>query len=544
MPAELEVAREDEGRRGDLEFGTIARLVTISASRHGVRAAIVDGETTLSFVELADEVRRAARALLALGVAPGDRVAIWAPNSWQWEVAALAVHSVGAALVPINTRYKGEEAGYVLARSGARLLFTVCDLLGADLAAMVSSAGTILPDLEMIVALSGGASADVLPWSAFLSVASESSEAEAEERALAVQPGDLSDILFTSGTTGNPKGVTATHAQTLRAFRDWSDLVGLRPDDRYLVVLPYFHSFGYKAGWLASLMMGATVFPQPFFDVDLTLRRVARDRISVLPGPPALYQSILARPGWRDHDLSSLRLAVTGAAVIPVELVRRMRDELSFETVVTGYGLTEATGVSTMCRAEDDPETIATTSGRAIPGVEVRVADDSGSEVPRGEPGEVRVRGYTVTRGYLDDPGETANAIDAEGWLHTGDIGVMDERGYLRITDRKKDMFIVGGFNAYPAEIERVLGTHPAIAQAAVVGAPDPRLGEVGVAYVVLGAGAAVSPEEVISFCREKMANYKVPRRVEIVDSLPMNATGKVLKYLLRERARASGTGV
>ena len=529
---------EDEGKRGDLEFGTIARLVTIAAERHGGHDAIVDGDTTLTFVDLAARVRRVARALLAAGIALGDRVAIWGPNSWEWEVAALGVHSVGGVLVPINTRYKGGEAGYVLEKSGARILFTTCDFLGADLHAVLRAAGHPLPRLERVVALRGPATGDVALWSAFVATGERVPDEQIERRSLAVRPEDLCDVIFTSGTTGHPKGVLATHAQSLRAFRDWSDVVGLRKGDRYLVALPYFHTFGYKAGFIAALMMGATVFPQPVFDVDDVLVRIARDRITVLPGPPALYQSILAKPALAERDLSSLRLAVTGAAAIPVELIHRMRSELAFDTIVTGYGLTEATGVSTMCRAGDDPETIATTSGRAIPGVEVRVVDDAGDEVAPGNAGEIVVRGYTVMGGYFDDPEETSAAIDADGWLHTGDVGVMDARGYIKITDRKKDMFIVGGFNAYPAEIERVLLQHPSVALAAVIGAPDERLGEVGVAYVVPRYGAAVAADEVIAFCRERMANFKVPRRVEVLDALPMNATGKVLKYVLRQRAR------
>jgi acyl-CoA synthetase (AMP-forming)/AMP-acid ligase II len=265
---------------------------------------------------------------------------------------------------------------------------------------------------------------------------------------------------------------------------------------------------------------------------------VKRDRISVLPGPPTLYQTILSHPDRQSYDLSSLRLAVTGAAVIPVELVRRMREDLAFETVITGYGLTETCGVVTMCRFDDDPETIAKTSGRAIPGVEVRCVDGAGDEVPRGKPGEIVVRGYNVMRGYFDDPAATAETIDADGWLHTGDIGVMDDRGYIRITDRIKDMFIVGGFNCYPAEIENMLREHPEISQVAVVGVPDERMGEVGMAFVVPAPGETPSPEAIIAWCREHMANYKVPRYVERVDALPMNAMGKVTKFVLREHAK------
>jgi acyl-CoA synthetase (AMP-forming)/AMP-acid ligase II len=284
-------------------------------------------------------------------------------------------------------------------------------------------------------------------------------------------------------------------------------------------------------------MRGATVFPEAIFDVDVVLRRVQEDAITMLPGPPALYQSILLHPDRASFDISSLRLAVTGAAAIPVELIHRMKDDLGFETVITAYGLTESCGVVTMCRLDDDAETIATTSGRAIPGVEVRIVDPGGTTLPSGEPGEIVVRGYNVMKGYFDAPDETAKAIDAEGWLHTGDIGTLDDRGNIRITDRLKDMFIVGGFNAYPAEIENTLLQMPGLGEVAVVGVPDERLGEVGMAFVVPAPGESVTSDEVITWSRDNMANFKVPRRVEILDALPRNATGKVVKFELRERA-------
>jgi acyl-CoA synthetase (AMP-forming)/AMP-acid ligase II len=348
---------------------------------------------------------------------------------------------------------------------------------------------------------------------------------------------DLSDVIFTSGTTGRPKGAMTTHAQTLRTFATWASIVGLAEGDRYLVVNPFFHTFGYKAGIIACLMQGATIVPEPVFDVDKVLATVAAQHITVLPGPPTLYQSILDHPRRDHYDLSSLRLAVTGAAVVPVELVKRMRSELTFSTVLTAYGLTESTGTVTMCRQGDDPETIAHTSGRAIPGLEVRVVDTDGVEVGRGQPGEIVVRGYTVVSGYFEDPDATADAIDALGWLHTGDIGVMDDAGNVRITDRKKDMFIVGGFIAYPAEIEGALLRHPGVAQAAVIGVPDERMGEVGFAFVVARPGADPGSlgEELVAWSRDQMANYKVPRHIEVIDALPVNASGKVLKTELRE---------
>jgi acyl-CoA synthetase (AMP-forming)/AMP-acid ligase II len=304
-------------------------------------------------------------------------------------------------------------------------------------------------------------------------------------------------------------------------------------------VNPFFHMFGYKAGCLAALMRGATIIPKPVFEVDDLLRTVAAESVTVFPGPPTVYQSILDHPDRDRYDLSTLRLAVTGAADIPVELIRRMYEELPFRLIVTGYGLTEA-GTLTATAPDDDSETIATTVGRARPGLEVRIGDDHGATVEIGAPGEVLVRGYSVMRGYLDDPTETARAIDADGWLHTGDLGTLDERGCLRIVGRKKDMFIVGGFNAYPAEIENLLLAHPAVGQVAVVGMPDERLGEVGMAFVVVAPGAALVPEELIDWARTAMANYKAPRAVEIVTELPVNAAGKVEKDVLRNRA-ASG---
>ncbi len=513
---------------------TIPALVEAAALRYGRAPAIEDDGVRLDFVELRDAALRATRAFLAAGVEPGDRVAVWAPNLWEWVVAALGLQGAGGVLVPLSTRFKGAEAGYVLRKSRARILCTVTDFLDTSYLAMLS--GEELPALEQRVVLRGP-DEGATPWSDFLAGGEAIPEERARERWRAVDPDDLSDMLFTSGTTGKPKGVMTAHGPNLRAMEVWSGVIGLRPGDRYLVVNPFFHSFGYKAGWLASIMRGATVLPQAVFDVPTVLSRVAKEGITVLPGPPTLYQSILAHPEREAYDLSSLRLAVTGAAAVPVELIHRMRDELGFEVVVTAYGLTESSGMVSICRPEDDPEIIATTSGRAIPGIEVRCVDAAGREVPRGQPGEVVVRGYNVMRGYFDDEAETAKAVDALGWLHTGDVAVMDERGYLRITDRIKDMYIAGGFNCYPAEIEDLIYGRGDVAQVAVIGIPDERMGEVGMAFVVPAPGARFTREELIAWCRQHMSNYKVPRRVEIVDSLPMNASGKVTKFVLRERA-------
>jgi acyl-CoA synthetase (AMP-forming)/AMP-acid ligase II len=518
---------------------TIPELVSTQAARLADRPAIVDGALSLSFAELASRVDEAARALLAIGIHKGDRVAIWAPNMWEWIVCALAIHTVGGVMVPINTRYKGIEAAYLLRKSGAKALFTVTGFLQVDYVALLRECDAELPELAHVIVFRGECPQGTSSYGEFLARAASTGAEAARVRAASVRPDDLADILFTSGTTGQPKGAMCTHAQNLRVFDQWSSIVGLRESDRYLIVLPFFHSFGYKAGWLSALIRGAMIFPEPVFDVDVVLRRVQDDRITMLPGPPALYQSLLLHPKREDYDISSLRLAVTGAAAIPVELIRRMKRELGFETVITAYGLTESCGVVTMCRLDDDAETIATTSGRAIPDVEVRVVDIAGNPLPPNEPGEIVVRGYNVMKGYFDAPEETKQAIDERGWLHTGDIGTLDERGYVKITDRLKDMFIVGGFNAYPAEIENILLTMPGVAEVAVIGVADERLGEVGMAFVVPAPGNGLTEDEVVAWSRAHMANFKVPRRVEIVDALPRNATGKVMKFELRERVRA-----
>jgi acyl-CoA synthetase (AMP-forming)/AMP-acid ligase II len=468
-------------------------MVLSAGDRFGDAEAIADGSVRLSFAELADRVRCAAGAFAAAGVERGDRVAIWAPNSAEWVIAAFGLLTAGGVLVPVNTRFKAAEANDVIARSASKLVLVEKGFLELDFDV---PAGVPAIDLKSDF-LAGGA-----PM----------------QRPLGGT--DIADIIYTSGTTGRPKGVMMNHQQNLRLYAEWCDLADLREGDRYLMVNPFFHTFGYKAGCIASCIRGATMIPVRVFDIEAMLEIIERERITMLPGPPTLYQSLLSAGGNR--DLSSLRAAVTGAADIPVELIRRIRDELPFRSIMTGYGLTEA-GTVTASRRGDSFEDIATTVGMACDDVEVRIAGD----------GEILVRGYNVMIGYLDDPVATAEAIDSDGWLHTGDIGTMDAGGRLRIVGRKKDMFIVGGFNAYPAEIEGFLLDHPAVEQVAVIGVPDERLGQVGKAFVVVKS--PVAEAELIAWSRGRMAGFKVPRAIEFVASLPLNATGKVDKAQLHE---------
>jgi HIP---CoA ligase len=524
---------------GAIAIQTIPAAVRAAAETCDDIVAIAEpGGPTLSYRELHDRVREAAAALIAGGIEPGDRVAIWSPNTHHWVIAGLGALYAGATLVPVNTRFTGPEALDVLARSRARALFVAGRFLGADrhlqLARAAAEEGVGLPGVIVQIPVEHGRktpsenrSAAAVGWAEFLARADAVTKGAADQRAAAVAADDVSDILFTSGTTGRSKGAMSAHRQAVDVARAWAECARLTASDRYLIVNPFFHSFGYKAGILACLLTGAAIVPQLVFDVGQAMRLIENERITVLPGAPTIYTSILDHQDRASRDLSSLRLAVTGAAVVPVALVERMRAELSFDEVLTAYGLTEAV-VVTMCRPGDDPETVATTSGKATAGFEIKIAGGG-----RG-PGEILLRGPNVMLGYLDDTAATAEAIDAGGWLHTGDVGMLDERGYLTITDRLKDMYICGGFNVYPAEVEQVLTRHPGVTEAAVIGIPDGRLGEVGKAFVVRRPAKGPTSAELIEFCRAALANYKVPREIEFRADLPRNPAGKPLKRLLR----------
>lgn len=482
---------------------TLPELLRTAAAHFGDQPAYIDGDETLSYAELLERVRRTASGFLALGLQPGDTVCIWAPNSIAWAVNALAATYAGGVLVPANSRYTAAEVADLVRRAKARIVLVEDGFLGrsqlSDLTAYCLDAEV----RDLHAELPQGPDADQV--------------------ADAVTCDDVADILFTSGTTGKSKGAMSAHRQTIGVARAWAELGGVSADDRYLVINPFFHSFGYKIGIVVGLLTGCTLYPAATFDVDATMELIEREQITLLPGAPTIYQSLLDAPGRSQRDLSSLRLAVTGAAVVPVVLIERMRDELGIDKVVTAFGMTEAV-VVTMCREGDSAETVATTCGRAIPGMQIRL----------GERDELLVRGDFVMLGYLDDREATDQAIDDDGWLHTGDVGTIDEHGNLSITDRLKDMYISGGFNVYPAEVEQTLMRLQGVSDVAVVGVPDARLGEVGKAYVVRASEAGLTSDNVIEFAKERLANFKVPREVAFVPSLPRNLSGKVLKTELR----------
>ena len=522
--------------RAVVNLPTIPSVVRAAAEQFPTLEAVVEGSSRPTFADIAASVELVERALIASAVQPGDRVGIWAPNGLDWIVTSFAVYGVGGILVPINTRYKGEEAAGLLRAAGVTMLFTVTDFLGTNYVALLNGLGG-LDGLRETVVMSGAVPEGSTSWSSFLERAESVDPEEARSRELAVGPDDPSDIIFTSGTTGLPKGAVLRHGASVETYLQWSKGVGLEEADRMLVIYPFFHTAGLKSGVLAAFLRGVTLVPHAVFEVQSVVDRVAEERITVLPGPPSIFQSLLNHPDFASFLLDSLRLSVTGAAVVPVELIARMKADLRLDTVITAYGLTETHGTVTICEPSDSIETIATTVGHPLDGLVLRIVDDDGNDQPTGDPGEVLVRGFNVMSEYFNAPDATAAAVDAGGWLRTGDVGYLGEDGYLRIVDRKKDILIVGGFNVSAAEVESILLRRDDIAQVAVVAAPDERMGEVGAAFVVARSGRTVDPAEVVAWCRQQMANFKAPRYVHLVDALPTNSTGKVQKPELRTRA-------
>ncbi|NMO04796.1 AMP-binding protein [Gordonia sp. TBRC 11910] len=495
-----------------------------AAERWPDGAAVVDHQwgdpVTLTWADLRNRVREFAAALVNYGVAHGDRVAIWAPNSYHWPIAALGVHYAGGVLVPLNSRYTLTEAVDIIDRSGARTVVVAGAFLGTDHLADLVGAHTGRTLIRAPLDSAQPCPPSAIDWPDFVGSPSTADLAVADDRADAVAPDDLSDILFTSGTTGLPKGVLAEHRHTMAGAYGWASNGEMTDADRYLMANPFFHTFGYKAGILPCVLFGSTMLPLAVYSPTEAMKLVAAQRATIFPGAPTIFQTILDDPARTEHDLSSLRLIVTGATIVPVVLVERLQTDLGVDTVITAYGQTETSGFITTCRPDDDDVTVATTCGRAYPGMEVRI----------GEQGEVLARGRMVMRGYLDDPDATASTIDPDGWLHTGDVGTLDDRGNLKITDRLKDMYICGGFNVYPAEVEQTLSRILGVTEVAVIGVDDDRLGEVGRAYLTLLPDADVTEASVVAYAKEHLANFKVPRSVVVVDALPRNASGKILK--------------
>ncbi|MDN3653442.1 AMP-binding protein [Thalassotalea ponticola] len=515
---------------------TIGELATNIPPQFAAITALKDADREVSYAELSGQIQPICKALMASGVIKGDRVAIWAPNSIDWVLIALAIHACGAILVPINTRMKGPEVAHILNESQCKVLFSVGKFLKHDYPMQLHGQQLSSQPLTVLLAEQVSSAKAAVTWSSWLSRQVAISESALKQRLASVDETDGADILFTSGTTGKPKGVLCSHGATLKAYRQYINALGYQPGERFLIVNPFFHAFGYKAGWVSALLAGCTILPEAVFDAEKILQRIETEQVNILPGPPTLYSSLLAVENIGNANLSSLRVAVTGSSSVSPTLVESMWKTLQFDQVVTAYGLTECGGLATMCRADDSATTIANTSGKAIADTQLAILNDNGDEVAQGEVGEICLRGYHIMQGYWQNDVATRAAIDQANWLHTGDLGYLDQQGNLCITGRLKDMYICGGFNCYPAEIEAIMQTHPHIHDVAVIGVPDERMGEVGCAFVIAKGDYRFDPDELIHWCRDNMANYKTPRFIRQVDAFPLNASNKVLKQELFAR--------
>lgn len=492
-------------------------------------------DVRLTYAQFTAEVDRCARALIALGVVHGERVGIWSPNRVEWMVLQYATAKVGAILVNINPAYRTSELTHALRQSGCSTLVSATAFKTSDYVAMVRQVRGDLPDLRTVVWLDP-VDGDDLGWAGLMAQAEEVDADVLATRQAACQFDEPINIQYTSGTTGLPKGATLSHHNILNNGYRVTGLQHLGVGDRLCVPVPLYHCFGMVMGNLGCTTRGATVvYPGEAFDPAATLQAVAEERCVGLYGVPTMFIAMLDDPSFADHDLTSLRTGIMAGSPCPVEVMKRCVAEMHMEEVTIAYGMTETSPVSFQSRTDDSLERRVSTVGQVLPHLECKVTDpETGAVVPRGETGELCTRGYSVMLGYWDDPDSTAAAIDAARWMHTGDLAVMDDEGYVNIVGRSKDMIIRGGENIYPREIEEFLYSHPDIADVQVIGVPDPRYGEEVCAWVRMREGRTLDLEGLRAFCEGKIAHYKVPRHLKVVEDFPMTVTGKVRKVEMR----------
>ena len=541
--ARLSFSQDSGPTNSTLTHETIGqRLAAVTKRQPGVEALVVPFQgVRLTYAQFSAEVQRVALGLLALGLEKGDRVGIWAPNCAEWAYLQFATARLGVILVNINPAYRANELAYALNQSGVRMLVMAQSFKTSDYVAMVTSVRAGLPHLERVVTIGAeraSGPADLL-WEELVAAGEGRDVADLEAREAGLDCHDPINIQYTSGTTGNPKGATLTHSNILNNGKLVGEVLGYTPRDRVCIPVPLYHCFGMGIGNLGCITSGATmVYPAPSFDPLATLQTVADERCTSLYGVPTMFIAQLEHPRFREFDLTSLRTGLMGGAPCPVEVMKRVISEMHAEGICIAYGMTETSPGSFMTRPTDEVQRRVSTVGTVMPRTEAKVIDpETGETAPVGTPGEVCSRGYLVMRGYWENPQATADAIDADGWMHTGDLGVMDADGYLNIVGRIKDMVIRGGENLYPVEIEELLFQHPAVASVQVVGVPDARMGEELMAWIVLREGANATEDEVREFCRQRVAHFKVPRYIKFTTEFPMTVTGKVQKFRMREIA-------
>jgi fatty-acyl-CoA synthase len=516
---------------------TIGQTLEATARRFPGREALVVCHQGVrqTWAEFDATVNEVAKGLIGVGIEPGDRVGMWSPNFAEWAYIQYATARVGAIQVNINPAYRTSELRYVLEQSGCRLLVTRTEYLSSAYKAMVDEVAPGLTALERVIYF------DVGDWGELLSAGASVSDADLRARSATLAPDDPINIQYTSGTTGFPKGATLSHFNILNDALLVGEACAYDETDRVCIPVPYYHCFGMVMGNLACSVYGATmVVPSPTFDPEAVLRACQDERCTSLYGVPTMFIAELGHTELASFDLSSLRTGIMAGSPCPIEVMRKVMEVMHMDEVTIAYGMTETSPVSTQTSTTDPVEMRVSTVGRVLPHVESKiVAPETGETVPRGEAGEYCTRGFHVMLGYWNDPERTGEAIDADGWMHSGDLATMDEDGYVNIVGRIKDMIIRGGENVYPREIEEFLYTHPAVADAQVIGVPDEKYGEELMAWVRLAPGAELTAEELKEFCRGRIAHFKVPRYVKFVTAFPMTVTGKVRKVEMRERSIA-----
>ena len=514
---------------------TIGANLRSTAGRHAEREALVSSAQGVrqTYAELDAAVDDVTRGLLAAGIGKGDRVGLWSPNCAEWTHLQFATARAGAILVNLNPAYRTHELAYALQQSGTRLLVSARSFKSSDYVAMVEEVRDDVPDLERVVWIGDDS------WDEFVSGGAGVSDEQLAEREADLDPGDPINIQYTSGTTGAPKGATLSHANILNNGFLVGEGCAFTEHDRVAIPVPFYHCFGMVMGNLGCTTHGACmVIPAPVFEPEAVLKAVAAERCTALYGVPTMFIAELDHPDFEDFDLSSLRTGIMAGSPCPVEVMKRVIADMHMEDVTICYGMTETSPVSTQTSADDSVEKRVGTVGRVHPHVEIRIIDpDTGQTVERDEPGELCTKGYSVMLGYWNDQERTAEAIDGDGFMHTGDLATMDEDGYVNIVGRSKDMVIRGGENVYPRELEEFLYGHPDVADVQVVGVPDDHYGEEILACVVARPGASLSEDDIRDYCRGKIAHFKVPRYVKLVDEFPMTVTGKVQKFKLRDAA-------
>ncbi|MBV9445781.1 MAG: AMP-binding protein [Streptosporangiaceae bacterium] len=510
---------------------TIGENLERAAARYPGREALVDVAVgrRWTYAELDAAVNEVALGLLALGIAKGERVGIWAPNCAEWVLTQYATAKIGAILVTVNPAYRAHELGYVVRQSGTRLMVSAAGHRGSDYRAMLAEIGF---GQAVFIGEPG--------WGELVAAGRQAGTAALGERAATLAFDDPINIQYTSGTTGFPKGATLSHHNILNNGYFVAEGLGYTENDRVCLPVPLYHCFGMVMGCLAATSHGACiVLPAPGFDAEATLTAVQAERCTSLYGVPTMFIAELGHPRFGEFDLSSLRTGIMAGSPCPVEVMKRVAGEMNMSEVAICYGMTETSPVSTMTRRDDGLARRTETVGQVMPHLEVKITDPgTGLVVARGEPGELCSRGYSVMLGYWDEPGKTAEAVDAARWMRTGDLATMDADGYVNIAGRIKDMVIRGGENIYPREVEEYLYTHPGIADVQVIGVPDQKYGEELMAWIVMRPGAEpLTAERVREFCSGRLAHYKIPRYVHITDGFPMTVTGKIRKAEMRERA-------